>query len=80
MDILCPRLKVTALVLAVELSARGKTPVHGELIPCIALLVQHLQRSSELISGRTLQRGPHTDINLARRVILLKSRKQTNRH
>ena len=66
---------VIALALSVELSARGKTPVYGELIPRSVLLVQHLQWSSVLISERTLQRGPHTDINLARRVTLLKSEK-----
>ena len=50
---------VIALALAVELSVRGKTPVHRKLIPRSALLVQHLQRSSGLISGRTLQRGTY---------------------
>ena len=68
------------LAFAVELSARGKTRVHRELIPHSVLFVQHLQRSSGLISERTLQRDPHTDINLARRVTLLKSRKQMNQY
>ena len=50
---------VIALALAVELSVRGKTPVYRELIPRSALLVQHLQRNSGLISRRTLQRGTY---------------------
>ena len=51
-DILCPSLMVTALALVVEPSARGKTPVHRELIPLGVLHVQHLWKSSGLISGR----------------------------
>ena len=79
-DILCPSLMVIVPVLVVEPSARDRIPVHKELIPRSVLLVQHLQRSSGLVSERTLQRGPHVDINQACRVTRLKNQRQKNRH
>ena len=63
--ILCPSLTLTLPVLAVESSAKGKTPVRREQKSISVQLALRFQRNSGHTYVKTLQRDLHIAITLA---------------